>query len=174
MTVPAASATPLVAPTEICAHVPAELQQRTIRLMAQLAVNLVVTVCPCAETIPTDMEVLYAHSSEPIQDPARPSRTTRADLRPPIHALPGARKYRQHRASTIRYNAHAISAGRASRSSSLIRIKDTRVRPRQVAMGSSFLLRRSVSAALVPSSVWKSRGWRDPVAIGTGCSKFVP
>ena len=70
MPVPGASATPLVAPTEIWAHVPADLQQRTIRLMAQLAVNLVATVCPGAATVPTDMEVVHARSSDPIQDPA--------------------------------------------------------------------------------------------------------
>ena len=70
MPVLGASTPALVAPTQIWAHVPAELQQRTIRLMAQLAVNLVVTVCPGTETLPTDPEVLHVRATQPIQDPA--------------------------------------------------------------------------------------------------------
>ena len=39
----------LVTPTQVWAHVPTELQQRTIQLMAQLAMNLVVAQTPQSE-----------------------------------------------------------------------------------------------------------------------------
>lgn len=38
-----------VTPTQVWAHVPIELQQRTIQLMAQLAMNLVVAQVPQPE-----------------------------------------------------------------------------------------------------------------------------
>jgi hypothetical protein len=53
--------TPLhVAPTQVWARVPTELQQRTIQLLARLAVNWVVTQARRSSTGPSSQEVAHA------------------------------------------------------------------------------------------------------------------
>lgn len=49
MSIPTASPDRLVAPTQVWAFVPIDLQQRTIQFMAHLATNLVVAQAPQAE-----------------------------------------------------------------------------------------------------------------------------
>ncbi len=49
-----------VAPTQVWARVPTELQQRTIQLLARLAVNWVVTQARRSDTGPSAQEVAHA------------------------------------------------------------------------------------------------------------------
>ena len=54
------STPPHVAPTQVWARVPTELQQRTIQLLARLAVNWVVTQSRRPHTGPSSQEVAHA------------------------------------------------------------------------------------------------------------------
>jgi oligoendopeptidase F len=62
MTFPAVSAEQHVALTQVWAHVPHDLQQRTIRLLAQLAVNWVVAQSTWTDTSPSEKEMPHARS----------------------------------------------------------------------------------------------------------------
>lgn len=60
MVVSTVSTPPHVAPTQVWARVPTELQQRTIQLLARLAVNWVVTQAQRSDTGPSAQEVTHA------------------------------------------------------------------------------------------------------------------
>ena len=59
-TVSTVSTTPHVVPTQVWARVPSELQQRTIQLLARLAVNWVVTQTRRSDSGPSAQEVAHA------------------------------------------------------------------------------------------------------------------
>ncbi len=69
----ARSADRLVTPIQVWAYVPHDLQQRTIRLIAQLAMHLVVAQVTSQVVEHPDQEVVYAVPSGVIQDSARSS-----------------------------------------------------------------------------------------------------
>jgi hypothetical protein len=60
MVVSTVSTPPHVAPTQIWAWAPTELQQRTIQLLARLAVNWVVTQAQRSDLGPSAQEVAHA------------------------------------------------------------------------------------------------------------------
>lgn len=60
MMVSTVSTPPHVAPTQVWARVPTELQQRTIQLLARLAVNWVVTQARRSDLGPSSQEVAHA------------------------------------------------------------------------------------------------------------------
>ena len=60
MVVSTLSPTPHVAPTQVWARVPTELQQRTIQILARLAVNWVVTQARRSDLGPSSQEVAHA------------------------------------------------------------------------------------------------------------------
>jgi hypothetical protein len=59
--------TPLhVAPTQVWACVPTELQQRTIQLLTRLAVNWIVAQARGSNTGPSSQEVAHALPTNPV------------------------------------------------------------------------------------------------------------
>ena len=60
MVVSTVSTPPHVAPTQVWARVPSALQQRTIQLLARLAVNWVVTQARRSDPGPSSQEVAHA------------------------------------------------------------------------------------------------------------------
>jgi hypothetical protein len=60
MMVSTVSTPPHVAPTQVWARVPTELQQRTIQLLTRLAVNGVVAQSQRSDTGPSSQEVTHA------------------------------------------------------------------------------------------------------------------
>ena len=60
MVVSTVSTTPHIAPTQVWARVPTELQQRMIQLLARLAVNWVVTQSRRSDLGPSSPEVAHA------------------------------------------------------------------------------------------------------------------
>ncbi len=60
MMVSTVSTPPHIAPTQVWARVPPELQQRTIQLLARLAVNWVATQARRSDPGPSLQEVAYA------------------------------------------------------------------------------------------------------------------
>jgi hypothetical protein len=60
MMVSTVSTPPHVAPTQVWARVPTELQQRTIQLLTRLAVNWVVAQARRSTTGPSSQEVAHA------------------------------------------------------------------------------------------------------------------
>ncbi len=69
----ARSADRLVTPIQVWASVPYDLQQRTIRLIAQLAMHLVAAQVTSEMDKHPDQEVVYAVPPGAIQDSARSS-----------------------------------------------------------------------------------------------------
>lgn len=66
MVVSTVSTIPPIAPTQVWAHVPTELQQQTIQLLTRLAVNWVVAQSRRSTPGPSSQEIAYAFPTHTV------------------------------------------------------------------------------------------------------------
>lgn len=97
MTVLTASCDQAIAPTHVWAHVPHELQQRAIQLLAHLASTWVTTQATRPALGSSTQENLSAVSHDILEDPTNAPGAAGLRVCAAIHALPRAGAPRQHR-----------------------------------------------------------------------------
>ena len=96
MTFLTASSDQAIAPPHVWAHVPHELQQRAIRLLAHLASTWGVAQSTQPSMGSSTQENRYAVAYPILENPTDAPGAASQGVCPPIHALPGPGAYGQH------------------------------------------------------------------------------